>query len=414
MIRDYAGAIDYGAIRGTGLIGLTGRIGGAVDDLGYWAGFLGHCLAGRDVVLVDAGGDCREVDETIEVEWPEDGKELLEALRRSPARVGILTSGTTGVPRCIWQRVEVLAATIRLGRGLAEQVWVTNFERSHLAGVLVALQVFTTGSVFFDLRSIRGRTVMDLLGDPEVTRVSLTPSFFRTLETTRVPVNRSIRSCTFGGEAVAAGDFAKARDWFPEARVRNQFASTEGAVLFRSDGETFVVEDESGVRVRDGVLELAADRIGEWEGRRLTADGWFWTGDRVEVVSTGPMVLRFVGREGRTLNIGGLRVEPDAVEAALRAHPAVRDALVEGKSNPVTGTLVVARWTGDREGVSEAELRRYLAGCLPREAVPRLIEWVAVLPMTASGKVRREIAAGGGRDEARAGLLNRGGAELES
>ena len=50
----------------------------------------------------------------------------------------------------------------------------------------------------------------------------------------------------------------------------------------------------------------------------------------------------FLGRRDGVINVGGLKVHPEEVEAVLNRHPQVRLSLVKTKKNPITGALVVA------------------------------------------------------------------------
>ena len=50
----------------------------------------------------------------------------------------------------------------------------------------------------------------------------------------------------------------------------------------------------------------------------------------------------FVGRRGGVINVGGLKVHPEEVEAVINRHPSVRLSRVRGRRNPITGMVVVA------------------------------------------------------------------------
>jgi acyl-coenzyme A synthetase/AMP-(fatty) acid ligase len=108
----------------------------------------------------------------------------------------------------------------------------------------------------------------------------------------------------------------------------------------------------------------------------------------------------FVGRRGGIINVGGLKVHPEEVEAAINRHPSVRMSLVMAKKSPITGAVIVADVVltedlGDEsEGV--AELRReILQLCrerLPEHKVPAAIRFVPALKVAATGKVLRNNA----------------------
>ncbi len=100
--------------------------------------------------------------------------------------------------------------------------------------------------------------------------------------------------------------------------------------------------------------------------------------------------LTVTGRRSETIVTGGENVAPTEVEAVLEAHPAVAEALVEGRPDPRWGESVAARVVV-RPGaaVAAADLREFCAGRLAGFKVPKAIEFVAALPRTASGKLLR-------------------------
>ena len=96
-----------------------------------------------------------------------------------------------------------------------------------------------------------------------------------------------------------------------------------------------------------------------------------------------------LGRKVDTIVSGGENVMPQEVEAALLAHPAVREAGVFGRPDPEWGEAVTAFVVGD---VDPAELREF-ARELARFKVPKTIEVVDSLPRNAAGKLlRRELS----------------------
>nr|AGS49867.1 long-chain-fatty-acid--CoA ligase [uncultured bacterium esnapd18] len=108
------------------------------------------------------------------------------------------------------------------------------------------------------------------------------------------------------------------------------------------------------------------------------------TGDLAHWTAQG--VLRFEGRADRQVKLRGHRVEPAEIEAALVAHPDVRDAVVSVRHREDTGKQLVAHVTGQSE-VEVSALRAHLAARLPAAMVPWAIVPVDELPLTANGKV---------------------------
>ena len=84
---------------------------------------------------------------------------------------------------------------------------------------------------------------------------------------------------------------------------------------------------------------------------------------------------------------------PEAVELALRDHPAVAEVAVTGRPDPEWGERVVA-WVVPRTGHQPpqlGDLRALVAENLAPYAAPRELILVDSLPRTAIGKVRRDL-----------------------
>jgi acyl-coenzyme A synthetase/AMP-(fatty) acid ligase len=189
---------------------------------------------------------------------------------------------------------------------------------------------------------------------------------------------------------------------YPNAHVEHAYASTEAGVAFVvSDGRAgfpaaFVGEDgEVALRVVDDVLRVRSNRaalryLGADAPALKDADGFVDTGD---VVARRGDCYLFVGRRGGIINVGGAKVHPEEVEAALNAHRAVRASRVFARKSPITGALVAADVVLN-EGVIEAATLKeeIVAACASRLAphkVPALVRFVPSLAVTAGGKLAR-------------------------
>ena len=121
----------------------------------------------------------------------------------------------------------------------------------------------------------------------------------------------------------------------------------------------------------------------------VCSNGWFSTGDLAEADATGLLFLR--GRCKSVLNINGMKVFPEEIEAVLDAHPGVRRSRAMGREHPVLGTIPVAEITAvdPAHPPCPAELVRWCRQSLAAFKVPVKIEIVPAIELTASGKVRR-------------------------
>lgn len=325
---------------------------------------------------------------------PRVGPRSREALRdaasgRSKARLGLFTSGSTGLPKLVWQPAANLARAVRVSPKHANSVWALAYNPTHVAGIQVALQALANGCPMLDVFGLDRPGVLAALRRHAVTHISATPSFYRLLLPVEEPVP-SVRSVTLGGEAADAGLLTKLAVLFPQARFHNVYASTEAGTLLVADGEVFAIAPglEGKVRVLDGTVRVHQSLLGDFAGVVRDRE-WYDTGDRVEVVSTEPLRFRIVARERDWINVGGSKVNPQEVEGVLHEHPSIVQARVFGRKNSVLGHILCAEVVTRGALPAEAELREFAAGRLQPFKVPRIIRFVNELGTTRTGKLLR-------------------------
>nr|WP_062330537.1 non-ribosomal peptide synthetase [Herbidospora sakaeratensis] len=323
----------------------------------------------------------------------------------------IYTSGSTGRPK------GVMVTHGGLGNYLAWAAAAYGPARTH--GAVVA------GSVAFDLavtslllplvlgRDVVFEDVARAMGTAEeYTLLKITPAH---LEALRGGVADAGNVATFvvGGEQLRTGAVEAVRALAPHARFVNEYGPTEtvvgccvhearpgapGAVVPIGRpiaGTVMRVLDASLVPVPPGVageLCIGGDGVARGYLNRpaLTAERFvpdplgppgarlYRTGDLGVVRGDGD--LEYLGRLDDQLKVRGHRIEPGEVEAHLRAHPAVRDAVVTAPGGRLTAHVVAD---------GEADVIGFLGGRLPAYMVPSVVVPIAEVPLGAGGKVDR-------------------------
>ena len=127
--------------------------------------------------------------------------------------------------------------------------------------------------------------------------------------------------------------------------------------------------------------------------RKCFADGWYLTGDLARCDADG--YFWFVGRADDVIKSSGHLVGPFEVESALLEHPAVAEAGVIGKPDPVAGEIVKAFVALKAGSEPDDALRRDLLGLARKRlgpaVAPKEIDFRQNLPKTRSGKIMRRL-----------------------
>ena len=171
------------------------------------------------------------------------------------------------------------------------------------------------------------------------------------------------------------------------------------AALVRRTGDGGVeVLEEPGLQgelaLRRGWPSMFRGYLDEEERyRRCFAGEWYLTGDLARRDADG--YYWFVGRADDVIKSSGHLIGPFEVESAFMAHPAVAEAGVIGKPDPVAGEIVKAFVALKPGHAPDEALRRDLLAFVRRQlgtaVAPKEIDFVAGLPKTRSGKIMRRL-----------------------
>ena len=322
----------------------------------------------------------------------------------------MLTSGTSGVPKIVGHTLEGLSGAIVAdgpARG-APPVWATFYDIRRYGGLQIFLRAIIGGGSM--VLSEAGEPLADhvaRLRERGVTHISGTPSHWRKLLMSGAAADFAPRYVRLSGEIADQAVLDGLAQAFPNASVGHAYASTEAGVGFAvNDGRegfpaSLIGPDRDGVEMKvvDGSLRIRSKRaahayVGKQVAALTDADGFVDTGDMVELRGDR---YHFVGRRGGIINIGGLKVHPEEIEAVINAHAAVRMSRAKSRRSPITGSIVVADVVLTAEGAGrDKEIREEILGScrasLASHKVPAVIRFVETLDVTPAGKLARSDA----------------------
>jgi acyl-coenzyme A synthetase/AMP-(fatty) acid ligase len=359
-------------------------------------------------------------------DWHRDAPPSAET---NEARLGIFTSGTTGVPRCVLlSRSNLLAGAVFVAeahRLAAGDIALCLMPLTHINGIVttVLAPLLTGGSVIFLEGVPSPRSFAHVLGQSTATWFSAAPMHFRLLSYADAKP-RPFARCRFGRSASAALPVEVQRQFEelygipvietmgltecsgqvfanPMPPVERKFGSVGRAV-----GNVAEIIDENDRALPNGVVgEIRVKgpnvMLGYLGASADTAEilrgGWLYTGDLGFRDDDG--FFHVTGRKKLIANIGGHKVSLVAVENAVARLDFLEEAVAVARPDKGFGEVVDLYYTAGvnlkpgASAVAAERIREAVATVLPHHLALRRIIRVKEIPRSASGKVLRHRLA---------------------
>lgn len=357
------------------------------------------------------------------------GSPAVQTLPTDPALV-YFTSGTTGMPKMVLHT----QASYGIGHEVTGRFWLdltpndlhwnisdTGWAKAAWSSLFAP---WICGAALFVQHSV-GKfdpaDVLEYLAEYPITTMCSAPTIYRFL--VQQDLSRfkpqALRHCVAAGEPLNPEVIAVWKQ-ATGLTVRDGYGQTESVLLcgnfpgvdvkpgsmgLPTPGIDLDVVDDDGRRLPPGkegdvAVKVEPDRpVGlfqeywhnEAENAKSFRNGWYLTGDRAYTDDDG--YFWFVGRGDDVITSSAYRIGPFEVESALIEHPAVVEAAVVGKPDPVRGQVVkayVVLATGvEATDALKTELQEHVKQTTAPYKYPREIEFLDELPKTTSGKIRR-------------------------
>ena len=335
--------------------------------------------------------------------------------RLDPGRVHtiVYTSGTTGKPKGAMLThanhfASARASRANLGARPGDR-WLAALPLYHVGGLSILLRGVIDGSAVVLHRGFDADRVEQSLREDGITLTSMVSTMLRRLidRVAGGPRPSSLRAILVGGgpvpaelveQAFALGLPALATYGLTETAsqvatwtLARDGTGRDGAGRALGDSRFRIAEPDErghGEILVSGPTVMAGYFRRPEETERALRGGWLHTGDIGHLDGSG--CLHVHDRRSDLIISGGENVYPAEVEAVLLSHPDVGEAAVYPLPDPEWGQRVsaaVVLRAGRR--LEDDELRDWCAARLARFKLPRTIRFVASLPRTASGKVKR-------------------------
>ena len=405
--------------------GLTPRTEDGSFDIADDA-LVGPALSGEEGICAAAIERDGWVDFNTGVRNASANFERVETLAADPMLM-YFSSGTSGNPKMVlhnsgyaighlatakhWHNVDPEGIHFTIAdTGWGKAVW-----GKYYGQWLMEACVFT-----YDFDRFHADEILSLIGAYGITTLCCPPSMYRLLKQTDLSQFdlSSLKYSTTAGEALNPDIFA----WWKESTgltIFEGFGQTETPLTIGNLTNTTPRSGSMGrpnpqfdVRIlRDDHTECDVGETGEicinmnaphyglmmeyYKNPEKTADamrdGWYHSGDTAWCDEDG--YFWYVGRNDDVIKSNGYRIGPFEIESVMLEHPACKECAVTGVPDPMRGFAVKATvvLADGYEGSDELthELQAWVKKNTAPYKYPRIIEYVAELPRTVNGKIRR-------------------------
>ena len=261
----------------------------------------------------------------------------------------LFTSGSSGYPKAALHDLSKLLLKFETKRNALLTINFLLFD--HWGGLNTLFHILSNGGTVVFLENRNPDYVCEQISKNKVELLPTSPTFLNLMLLSRAFERHNLQSLkiiTYGSEPMPENVLKRLRNVFPNVKLQQTYGLIELGVMSSKskDNESLWVKIGGNgfeTRIVDGLLEIKSKSamIGYLNAESpYTVDGWFRTGDAVEVEGE---YLKILGRKSELINVGGEKVYPQEVENFILTIDGVLDVEVYGEKNLFTGNIVCAR-----------------------------------------------------------------------
>ena len=268
--------------------------------------------------------------------------------RKHPGLV-LFTSGTSGAPKAAVHDLLSLLEKFKTRRKSLRTLNFLLFD--HWGGLNTMLHILSNGGVVIATKERSPENVCRLIEKYKIELLPASPTFLNLMLLSGAHENynlNSLKIISYGTEPMPESTLKRLKMIFPEVKLLQTYGLIELGVMqsqSEKDDSLWVKLGGEGYKTRvvDGMLEIKAKSamLGYLNAQSpFTEDGWFKTGDAVEVDGE---YIKILGRKSEIINVGGEKVYPQEVESVIIEMDDVSEVTVYGEKNPIMGNIVCAK-----------------------------------------------------------------------
>lgn len=280
--------------------------------------------------------------------YPQNDHYLLIQKRAHPGLV-LFSSGTSGEPKCAVHDFSRLLEKFHEEKTALRTLNFLLFD--HWGGLNTLLHILSNKGVVISTKDRAPRNICRLIEKYKIELLPASPTFLNLLLLSEAYSEfdlKSLRIISYGTEPMLPSTLQRLKTVFQGVKLLQTYGLIELGVLkskSKSDESLWVKLGGSGyqLRVINGLLEIKAESamLGYLNAPSpFTEDGWFKTGDAVEVQGE---YFRILGRKSELINVGGEKVYPSEVESVVQELSNVAEVMAYGEKSPIMGMIVVAK-----------------------------------------------------------------------
>lgn len=316
-----------------------------------------------------------------------DYNHLIENIKTTNSVIQLKTSGTTAEPKVINHTFESITNNIKVSNDRINDVWGFTYNPTKMAGYQVLFQSILNKNTLVNLFKCSYDNISNRIEKYKITHISATPTFYKILISEKI-IYPNVKNISLGGEGSSNEFQSRLKVNFPNARIKNIYASTEVSSLFATEGDLFKVPTKYKdlIRFNSGKLIVHKSLVGNSDSITFD-DGWYDTGDLVELIDSN--TFKIIGRDGFLVNVGGYQINPIYVESKILELEYVKLCKVYSKSNSLLGNIILCDLVLLND-VSIFEIKSDMKNNLNDYEVPAKINIVDEIKINENGKISRK------------------------